>query len=251
MADPKDCCKLTFIYDHFRVPPNHRGDREEAIRRAPAANRQGHPARRTRRRQGIALACWPGACNRHGLRRFGALSIYPDGRATAFWDTIPNPQYLRGYLMSKPGTTFLIFTFLIAETAFAQPPVRKFDDPGSPPFKVLKTGENPPLDAAGNYVMGPEYKPASERKVVAGVPQGKVKQFTIDSKETKLFNPGIARKVFGKVDPKNPKTLIVETHAIDYKRQITVYIPARYKVGSEAPFLIIHDGPQGKPNMQL
>jgi len=63
--------------------------------------------------------------------------------------------------------------------------------------------------------------------------------------------PGIARKVFGKVDPKNPKTLIVETHTIDCKRQITVYIPAQYKAGSEAPFMIVHDGPQGKPSMAL
>jgi hypothetical protein len=43
---------------------------------------------------------------------------------------------------------------------------------------------------------------------------------------------------FGKVDPKNPKTLIVETHTIDYKRQITVYIPAQYVAGSEAPFMV-------------
>src|SRR4029079_13790481 len=77
------------------------------------------------------------------------------------------------------------------------------------------------------------------------------KQFTINSKDTKLFNPGIARKVFGKVDPKNPRTLIVETHNIDYKRQITVYIPAQYKAGSEAPFMVVHDGPQGKPNLQM
>ena len=74
-----------------------------------------------------------------------------------------------------------------------------------------------------------------------------MKQFTIDSKETKLFNPGIARKVFGKVDPNNPKTLIVETHTIDYKRQITVYIPAQYKEGTEAPFMVVHDGPPGRP----
>ena len=116
--------------------------------------------------------------------------------------------------MSKPWATFLTFALLFTETAFAQPPVRKFDDPGSPPFKVLKAGENPPLDAYDNFVIGPDYTTAPERKVVAGVPQGKVKQFTIDSKETKLFNPGIARKVFGKVDPKNPKTLIVETHTL-------------------------------------
>jgi hypothetical protein len=38
---------------------------------------------------------------------------------------------------------------------------------------------------------------------------------------------GIARKALGKVDSKNPETLIVETHTIDYKRQITSYIPAQ------------------------
>src|SRR5689334_1443672 len=148
--------------------------------------------------------------------------------------------------MSKPLATFLIFPFLFVEPALAQPPVRKFDAPGAPPFKVLKTGENPPLAADGNFVIGPGYTPAPERKAVEGVPQGKVKQFTIASKETKLFNPGIARKAFGKVDPKNPRTLIVETHTIDYKRQITVYIPARYVAGTEAPFMVVHDGPQGK-----
>ena len=167
-------------------------------------------------------------------------------RLSVSWNTILISQDLRGYLMSRPWATFLIFTFLFTQTAFAQPPVRKFDDPGSPPFKVLKTGENPPLDADGNFVIGPEYKPAPERKVVEGVPQGKVKQFTIDSKETKLFNPGIARKVFGKVDPKNPKTLIVETHTIDYKRQITVYIPAQYVAGTEAPFMVVPRRPHGQ-----
>src|SRR5947208_12329759 len=133
----------------------------------------------------------------------------------------------------------------------AAAPVRKFHAPGSPPFKVLKTGENPPLELDGNVVIGPEYKPAPERNAVKGVPQGKVEQFVIDSKVTKLLNPGIARKEFGKVDPKNPKTLIVETHNIDYKRKITVYIPAQYEPGSAAPFMVIHDGPQGAPNMEL
>src|SRR5271166_2665416 len=152
--------------------------------------------------------------------------------------------------MFKPQTVILI-TVLACSSLLSAPPVRKFDDPGSPPFKVLKTGQNPPLDVDGNFVIGPEYVPAPERKTVKGVPQGKVQQFDIDSKETKLLNPGIARKVFGKVDPKNPKTLIVETHNIDYKRKITVYIPAQYQPGSEAPFMVIHDGPQGAPNMEL
>ena len=110
---------------------------------------------------------------------------------------------------------------------------------------------NPPLDVDGDFLIGPEYQPAAELKVVDGVPQGKVQQFTIDSKETKLLNPGIARKVFGTVDPNNPKTLIVATHEIDYKRQITVYIPSQYVPGSAAPFMVIHDGPKGKPNMMV
>jgi len=155
--------------------------------------------------------------------------------------------------MSKFWITIVVCSYLFSMTALAReaPPTRKFDAPGSPPFKRLKPGENPPVDVDGNFVIGPDYTPAPERKVVKGVPQGKVQQFTINSKDTKLLNPGIARKVFGKVDPKNPKTLIVETHTIDYKRQITVYIPAQYVQGSAAPFMVCHDGPKGRPTMAL
>ena len=144
--------------------------------------------------------------------------------------------------MLKLRMAVLITALACASSATAQP-VRKFDDKGAPPFKELKEGENPPLDAYDNFVIGPKYVPAPERKKVEGVPEGKVVQFAIDSKDTKLFNPGIARKVFGTVDPKNPKTLIVETQTIDYKRAVGVYIPAQYKEGTEAPFLVVHDGP--------
>src|SRR5262249_30290808 len=143
-------------------------------------------------------------------------------------------------LMSKPSILILIVALACPGVAAAQP-VRKFDDPGAPPFKVLKEGENPPLDANDNFVIGPKDTPAPERKVAKDVPQGKVQQFEIDSKETKLLSPGITRKQFGKVDPKNPKTLIVETHNIDYKRKITVYVPAQYKATTEAPFMVAHD----------
>ena len=143
--------------------------------------------------------------------------------------------------MFKPQTVILVT--VLAGSCVIAAPVRKYDDKSAPPFKVLKEGENPPLDAYDNFVIGPKYVPAPERKKVEGVPEGKVQQFEIDSKETKLFNPGIARKEFGKVDPNNPKTLIVETHTIDYKRKVGVYIPAQYKEGTEAPFMVVHDGP--------
>src|SRR4051812_5299421 len=144
--------------------------------------------------------------------------------------------------MSKLARLVLIAALTCPGVSNAQP-VRKYDDKGAPPFKVLKEGENPPLDANDNFVIGPKYVTAPERKKVEGVPEGRVEQFVIDSKDTQLFNPGIARKEFGKVDPNNPKTLIVETHNIDYKRAITVYIPAQYKEGTEAPFMVVHDGP--------
>ena len=132
------------------------------------------------------------------------------------------------------------------------PPTRPFDAPGAPTFIRLdgKPGVNPPADADGDFLVGPDYQQAPEWKVVDGVPQGKVQQFTLNSKDGTLFNPGIARNVFGTVDPKNPKTLIIETHPIDYTRTITVYIPAQYVAGSTAPFIVTHDGPgMGKPDM--
>jgi iron(III)-enterobactin esterase len=130
-----------------------------------------------------------------------------------------------------------------------EPPTRPFDAPGAPAFTRLdgKPGVNPPVDAVGNFVIGPVYSADPASKVIEGVPQGRVEQFTMDSREGERFNPGIAREVFGIVDPKNPKTLIVETHPIDYTRTITVYIPAQYEPGTEAPFIVKHDGPgQGK-----
>jgi enterochelin esterase-like enzyme len=134
------------------------------------------------------------------------------------------------------------------------PPTRSPDAPGAPKFIRLdgKPGVNPPVDAVGNFVIGPDYVPAPELKAVAGVPQGKVQQFTMNSKDSKFYNPGIARTVFGTVDPANPKTLIVETHPIDYQRTITVYIPAQYVPGTPAPILVTHDGPQlGRPDRNL
>lgn len=111
---------------------------------------------------------------------------------------------------------------------------------------------NPPADTDGDFLIGPDYVPALELTVVEGVPQGKVQQFGMDSKDSKFFNPGIARDIFGTVDPNNPKTLIVQTHPIDYQRTITVYIPAQYVPGTAAPFIVTHDGPaMGRPDMSL
>jgi iron(III)-enterobactin esterase len=130
------------------------------------------------------------------------------------------------------------------------PPTRSVDGPGAPKFTKITTG-NAPVGTEGDFVIGPEYAPAPELTVVDGVPKGTVSQFTMDSKDSKFY-PGIARDVFGTVDPNNPKALIVETHPQDYQRTITVYVPAQYKKGRKAPFIVTHDGPKlGEPDTVL
>jgi len=131
------------------------------------------------------------------------------------------------------------------------PPTRAPDGPGAPPFTRVAPGGNAPVDANGDFLIGPDYPPAPELTVVAGVPQGTVRQFVMESKDSKFY-PGIAREVFGTVDPNNPKTLIVETHEKPWQRAITVYVPAQYQKGQKAPLLVTHDGPKfGEPDMNL
>jgi len=131
------------------------------------------------------------------------------------------------------------------------PPTRAADGPGAPKFKRIESGGNAPVKGNGNFIIGPDYPAAPESKVVAGVPQGKVQQFEISSVDSRFY-PGIARDVFGTVDPNNPKTLIVETHSAAWRRAITVYIPAQYQKGSEAPLIVTHDGPKmGSPDPTL
>lgn len=132
------------------------------------------------------------------------------------------------------------------------PPTRSFDGPGAPTFTVISgVGKNPPANQDGNFVIGPDYVTPPEANVAAGVPQGRVQQFTMDSKDSRFY-PGIARDVFGTVDPKNPKTLIVDTHPQPYQRTITVYVPHQYQPGTHAPFIVVHDGPKlNEPDMTL
>jgi enterochelin esterase family protein len=112
-------------------------------------------------------------------------------------------------------------------------------------------GMNAPVDKNGDFLIGPDYLPAQELKVASGTPEGTVRQFTLDSKDSRFY-PGVGRDTPGSVDPNNPRTLVVETHAKAWQRTITVYVPAQYKAGTKAPFIVIHDGPQlGDLDMSL
>jgi enterochelin esterase family protein len=126
-----------------------------------------------------------------------------------------------------------------------KPPTRDPNTPGFVTAKELPDGTNAPADVDGNFILGPTHTPAPEMTVQAGVPQGKIYEFTMSSADSKIY-PGIARDAgtFGTPDPTNPAKLIVTTsHPAPYTRHVSVYVPAQYVPGTEAPFIVGADGP--------
>jgi len=100
--------------------------------------------------------------------------------------------------------------------------------PQRPPLLPTPPLTAPPTPATdGNFVIGPPYTPAPELTARDGVPKGMVREFTMDSKDSKIY-PGIARKQPGEVVP--------------YTRQVAVYVPAQYVPGPPAPFIVVQDG---------
>jgi hypothetical protein len=62
----------------------------------------------------------------------------------------------------------------------------------------------------GDYSIGPDYAPAPEQTKRAGVPEGKVVEFVINSAESKFY-PGV----------NGP-----------FQRHVCVYVPAKYVPGT-------------------
>jgi enterochelin esterase family protein len=144
---------------------------------------------------------------------------------------------------------------LLSAQAWAQnpPPTRPADAPGAPRWTVIQgAGNNAPVDAEGDFLIGPGYVAAPELTPVPGVPQGRVEQFLMKSSDSRIYPKAIAREKFGIPDPGNPRTLIVETHEKPWERAITVYLPAQLEPGVPAALLVTHDGPKlGEPDLSL
>ena len=125
------------------------------------------------------------------------------------------------------------------------PPTREPDAPGFVPAKALPDGAVPPADADGNFIIGATHPKAEQVTAHEGLPKGKIVEFTMSSADSKIF-PGVARepKTFGTPDPNDPAKLIVtSSHPAPYTRKVAVYIPADYKPGAVAPFIVGADGP--------
>ena len=144
----------------------------------------------------------------------------------------------------------LAFIFIATVAASGQnppprppPPTRDPQMPGYVKASELPDGAVPPIDADGNFIIGPTHNPAPE--MAARELEGTVFNFTMNSGDSKIY-PGIARDAgtFGTPDPADPAKLIVSTsHPAPYTRRVAVYVPKQYVKGTEVPFIVGADGP--------
>src|SRR6186713_1605640 len=147
-------------------------------------------------------------------------------------------------MVRLPKNTLLICLLTAAVAAVAQTPTRDPNTAGYVKAKELPDGTIPSPKEDGNFIIGPTHTAAPEMAVKDGVPQGQVFEFTMESKDSKIY-PGIAREANSRVqtDPADPLKLIVNSKPAPYTRRVAVYVPKQYLPGTEAPFIVGGDGP--------
>jgi iron(III)-enterobactin esterase len=118
--------------------------------------------------------------------------------------------------LHRPLRVFLSF---VAVCGLAAHPARAID--ASP--------ETPGSEGDGEFTIGPEYT-VDKDLTDLGNPKGKSFEFTMKLADSKIFRG-------------DDKTLQPDKKPVRTERKISVYVPAAYKDGTAAPFLIIHDGP--------
>ena len=134
-----------------------------------------------------------------------------------------------------------------------KPPTRDPKNPNYPRATELPDGTLPPAGAEGNFIIGPTHNPAPETIATDGVPKGTTTSFTISSKGSVIYNPGLIRDdtpgcgnssiMTTTTAPGDKSNMIVTTsHPGTWTRTIEVYVPANYVRGTEAPFIVIGDG---------
>jgi iron(III)-enterobactin esterase len=158
------------------------------------------------------------------------------------------PAIVLALLIHPPGLAQTEPAAAPVQTAPAPRPTPPTRDPNTPGYvtaKELPDGTVPPIDAEGNFIIGPTHLPAPEATIQERVPQGTVCNITMSSADSRMY-PGIARDAgtFGTPDPNDPAKLVVTTsHPAPYTRRVAVFVPAQYAAGTEAPFIVGADGP--------
>jgi len=125
-----------------------------------------------------------------------------------------------------------------------QAPTRDPNTSGYVQAKELPDGAVPSAKEDGNFIIGPTHNPAPDMSAKEGVPQGEIFEFTMESKDSKIY-PGIAREpnTFAVADPADPNKVIVNSYPAPYTRKVAVYVPKQYVPGTVAPFIVGADGP--------
>jgi enterochelin esterase-like enzyme len=108
----------------------------------------------------------------------------------------------------------------------------------------LPDGQVPPVEADGNFILGPTHAPSPEMsRVEDGAPKGTIYKFTLRSTESNFY-PGIARDEAapGAAGPAEASGYTVSSHPKPWTRTVSVYVPPQYVPGTEAPVMITCDG---------
>lgn len=102
------------------------------------------------------------------------------------------------------------------------PPVAADQDAATPGDAATPDSSvaDPGTEGDGDHTIGPSYTDAPELTVPDGVPRGAVFHFTMDSTRSAIF-PGITGP---------------------FTRDVWVYVPAQYRDGDPAPFMVVQDG---------
>jgi hypothetical protein len=133
------------------------------------------------------------------------------------------------------------------------PPTRDPSNPDYPRATELADGTLPPPGAEGNFIIGPTHAPAPETVAKDGVPRGTITSFTLSSKDSVVYNPGLIRDdpagcnngsiMVAMTVPGDKSNMVVTTsHPGTWTRTIDIYVPAQYVRDTEAPFIVIGDG---------
>jgi hypothetical protein len=151
---------------------------------------------------------------------------------------------------NKAAPFFIDTTGLDFKTA---PPTRGPSNPDYPRATELADGTLPPSGAEGNFIIGPTHAPAPETVAKDGVPRGTITSFTLSSKDSVVYNPGLIRDdpagcnngsiMVAMTAPGDKSNMVVTTsHPGTWTRAIDIYVPAQYVHGAKAPFIVIGDG---------
>jgi hypothetical protein len=186
----------------------------------------------------------------------GALLLATWVVPTAMAQPASQPAPSPASVLAGVNTTDRSAPFFIDTTGLdlsTTPPTRNPSNREYPRATELPDGKLPPAGAEGNFIIGPTHRAAPETVAHDNVPHGTLYSFTMSSKDSVIYNPGVVRD-----DPPNCRNgsvyasqtapgdrsniLVTTSHPGSWTRTIDVYVPAQYARGTEAPFIVFGDG---------